>query len=54
MGQKILILSRILTKCFKWSENGQKIGTKSEKPAEDSEEKTNIIMLTLCNIPIQV
>ena len=54
IGQKILTLSRILTKCFKWSENGQKIRTKSEKPAEDSEEKTNIIMLTLCNIPIQV
>ena len=49
MGQKILTLSRILTKCFKWSENGQKIRTKSENAAEDSEEETNTIMLTLCN-----
>ena len=49
MGQKILTLSRILTKCFKWSENGQKIRTKSENAAEDSEEETNTIMLTLYN-----
>ena len=49
MGQKILTLSRILTKCLKWSENVQKIRTKSENAVEDSEEETNKIMLTLCN-----
>ena len=52
IGQKILTLSRILTKCFKWSENGQKIRTKSEIAAEDSEEETNTIMLRLCNTVI--
>ena len=52
MGQKILTFSRILTKCFKWSENGQKIRTKSEIAAEDSEEETNTIMLRLCNTVI--
>ena len=46
MGQKILPLSRCLTKYFKWSVNRQKIGTKSENTAE---EETNTIMLTLCN-----
>ena len=30
-------------------ENGQKIMTKSENAAEDSEEETNTIMSTLCN-----
>ena len=54
MGQKILTLSRILTKCFKWSENGQKIRTKSENAAEDSEEETNTIMLILCNTAIDI
>ena len=51
IGQKILTFSRILTKCFKWSENGQKIRTKSEIAAEDSEEETNTIM-QLCNTVI--
>ena len=36
IGQKILTLSRILTKCLKWSENGQKIRTKSDNAVEDS------------------
>ena len=49
IGQKTLTLSRILTKCFKWSENGQKIRTKSENVAKDSEEETILIMLILCN-----
>ena len=49
MGKKIMTLSRILTKFFKWSENSQKIRTKSENAAEDSEEETNTIMLTLLN-----
>ena len=49
IGQNILTLSRILTKCFKWSENGQKIRTKSENAAEDYEEETNTIMLRLSN-----
>ena len=40
MGQNILTLFRIVTNCFKWSENGQKIRTKSENAAEDSEEVT--------------
>ena len=44
MCQKILTLSRNLTKCFKCSENAQKIWTKSENAAGHSEEETNTIM----------
>jgi len=49
MDQKILTLSRIFTKYFKWSENGQKIINKSENAAKDSDEETKKIMLILCN-----
>ena len=45
VGQKILTLSRIGPNIS----NGQKIMTKSENAAEDSEEETKTIVLTLCN-----
>ena len=45
MGQKIWLCPEFGPNIS----NGQKIMTKSENAAEDSEEETNTIMLTLCN-----